>query len=119
MATWPATLPAPTIATYSVRQRVPAIRTDLESGPPRMARASHHYMSVGTIELVVDATQHAAFEQLYQDSKLGTEWIDDVPLDTSGSYTTHRARLTSVERRMIKQPDTYRLTIGFETDDNS
>lgn len=119
MATWPASLPAPIIASYSVGQRVPIIRTDLESGPPRVARASHHYMSVGTFEIVVDATQHADFEQLFQDSKLGTEWIDDVPLDTAGTYTTHRVRMTDVQRRMIKQPDTYKITVAFETDDNT
>lgn len=119
MAAWPAGLPAPQVQSYHTRDVAPVIRTDMESGPQRMARSSAHYMTVGQMTIALDATQHATFEQLYQDSNNGTDWITDVPIDTSGNLANHRIRITSVQRKIIRPPNVYwNVTLSFETDEH-
>ena len=57
---------------------------------------------------------------MIENSRLGTAWIDDVPIDTGLGLALHRARITSVQYSVIKPPDVYwKIVFTFETDERN
>jgi hypothetical protein len=119
MSVWPGTLPPPLLSSYHNNDQLPTIRTDMESGPPRKARSTRHFMTRGQLSMVLDASQMAAFQQMIVDSNYTADWITDCPIDTGGGLTNHRIRISSVQRKVSAPPDRlWTVTVSFETDEH-
>jgi len=120
MSAWPSGLPAPQLKNYTNTDLYNVIRTDMESGPPRQARRSSHYMTVGTFTLTLTSAQMASFQSAVVASNYGTDWLTGVPLDTGGGNQPHRIRLLKVTRKTVFPQDArYELTVNFETDEHN
>ena len=119
MTAWPETLPSPEIASYSTNDEYNILRTDMESGPPRQAKRSAHYMTTGSFTLKLNSSQMTDFQAVIPASNFGADWITDVPLDTGLGKKSHRMRFLGVSRKtLLPQNGLYELTIKFETDEH-
>ena len=119
MATWPVSLPDPILNSYHSADVFPVLKTEMQSGPPRRTRYSDHYLTTGQLTMVVNSTQAGTFQQLLDDSNLGTDWITGCPIDTGTGLKNHRIRITSVQRKVLTPPDQhFQITVSFETDEH-
>ena len=120
MADWPGTIPPPMITSYSADQNPRILRTTMESGPQRMTLYSGHKRITGSATVVLDLAQLGAFNSMYESARLGTTWINGVPLNTGLGVAAHRVRMNSVSYKVMKQPDLITtVTFTFETDEQN
>ena len=120
MATWPASLGVPLLVGYNARETPRILATQMESGPQRMTLYSAHPRLFGSASVVIDKPALIDFNTMIENSRLGTAWIDDVPIDTGLGLALHRARITSVQYSVIKPPDVYwKIIFTFETDERN
>lgn len=76
MATWPATLPAPLLADYSLESADLTIRTDMESGPARVRRRSTAPQDRVTLRFVLTDAQQQVFRGFWEsDAAHGSAWF--------------------------------------------
>lgn len=119
MSAWPASLPAPQLSSFTARDTLPIMKTQMESGPPRRTRLSAHYMTRGQITMHLNASQMGDFEQLLTDSNQSADWITGCPIDTGGGLKDHRIRITSVQRKVELPPDKlWKVIVAYETDEH-
>lgn len=119
MSTWPAALPHPLLSSYHNADRFLILKTAMESGPPRRALKSTHYMTTGQITMVLDVANMAIFQQMLLDSRHTADWITGCPIDTGSGVRNHRIRISSVQRKVTLPPDKlWTVTISFETDEH-
>lgn len=71
MATWPATLPAPLVAGYGVRPNDQTIRTDMESGSPRVRRRTAARLDEYPLSVNLSDAQMAIFRAWWDDDASG------------------------------------------------
>ena len=75
MATWPTTLPPPSISGYSMQTADATIRTDMESGPARVRRRYTATPDKAMLRFVFDEAQMAAFRTFWDgDAEQGAAW---------------------------------------------
>lgn len=115
MADW-GTLPVPKISAYSSAHQFRRISTPMESGPQRITRTSSHYMRTARANVVMTQAQNSTFEQLIADSNDGTDFIDNVPWDIGGGKQLVRARILSVNTKILRQGEVYEVSLQMETD---
>lgn len=120
MSAWPSGLPEPELKSYSSSDQYNVIRTDMESGPPRQARLSAHYMTTGSFTLTLTRAQMATFRTVVPASNYGADWVTGVPLDTGNGSKQHRMRMLKVKMKVLFPQDAlYQLTVNFETDEHN
>ena len=120
MANWDVTLPPPLLAGYNSRETPRVLATDMDSGPQRRTLYSAHPRLFGSASMVVDKTQATAFNVMYENARLGADWISNCPIDTGQGLTDHRVRITSVQYSVLKSPDKYwKIVFTFETDERN
>lgn len=120
MATWPATLPTPLLEGYSAADAPVLIRTQMASGPQRVALTSAHYMTAGQAALILDATQCDTLRSFIAGAlAYGANWIDDMPLDTGQGVFDHRARISGLNWSVINPGVTWKVAFAFETDERN
>ena len=76
-ASWPSTLPLPTIDGYGIRPGEAILRTEMEAGPARQRRRYTQVPSRITVRWVLRREQFALFEAWYRwTAKEGGEWFE-------------------------------------------
>jgi hypothetical protein len=119
VSTWPSSLPTPELKSYTSADNFNVIRTEMESGPPRQARRSAHFMTTGSFSLTLTKAQMLTFQGVIADSNFGADWITGTPIDSGGGNLPHRIRMLGVSRKVLfPQDGLYKLTVKFETDDH-
>ena len=94
--TWPVSLPVPSLEGYSVTDKLPLIRTEMEGGASRVTRISTSYVSNISFSMVLDNEQATSFREFFEYSaNAGANWVE-IPLNTGQGVATHRARFMSV-----------------------
>ena len=120
MAAWDDTLPPPLLAGYNARETPRILTTEMDSGPQRMTLYSAHPRLFGSAGISVDLAQAKAFNVMYENARLGTDWITGCPIDTGTGLADHRIRITSVQYSVQVPPDKHwKIVFTFETDDRS
>ena len=71
MATWPATLPSPVKASYSINMQDQCVRTDMEVGNPRVRRRTAARIDLIDISWIFTDAEMATFRAWYEDSSTG------------------------------------------------
>lgn len=71
MASWPASLPAPLVAGYSLSPADPCIRTDFEIGPKRVRRRTSARQDSVSVSWVMSASQFEEFRSWFDDAEDG------------------------------------------------
>ncbi|MCU0810105.1 MAG: hypothetical protein MUE59_03565 [Thiobacillaceae bacterium] len=99
MATWPATLPSPTKASYSVNMQDQCVRTDFEAGNPRVRRRTAARIDHIDLSWTFTDAELAEFRAWYEDSSTGisggASWFDiDLAVGDSG--------INSIEARFTR-----------------
>ena len=75
MASWPTTLPQPTMSGYALQATDATIRTDMESGPARVRRRYTAAPDKVTLRFVFSEEQMAAFRVFWDgDAQQGAAW---------------------------------------------
>jgi hypothetical protein len=101
MATWPATLPAPSVSGYKIKPQTSVVRTDMEIGAPRVRRVSNAKQYRISASWVLTAVQHAAFWAFFHSSSganAGASWFSiSLPVDGDTFET--------VDARFVGEPD--------------
>lgn len=85
---YPAGLPKVTVNGYSIRRRPNIIRTEMESGFPRMRRRSTSVLTDVTVNWKLKLSEFAIFEKWYaEDLKDGVSWFEIVLFNGMGEST--------------------------------
>jgi hypothetical protein len=96
------------------------IVTKMESGPLRRTLMTNDDTTSGSAAFIWDLAQKTAWETLFSSTiKKGTIPIDDFPLDLGGGTTGHRAYLSDPKQQTLVPNVTWKITIGFETDERN
>ena len=94
MPTWPTTLPAPLLADYRLTPIDQTLRTDMETGSPRVRRRTTARLDRINIAWMFDATQMAAFRAFFDDDLAGgTSWCN-MTLDTGDDVASVEIRFS-------------------------
>lgn len=117
MPAWPASLPVPVIQDYRATDGFSTLETPMESGPPRLARLTAHYLTTGTASLYCTAPQMATLRAALAGAADGASWFTGFPLDMGGGSVPHRARIRDLQVRVIVPGITWLATLQFETDE--
>lgn len=117
MAVWPASLPPALVQGYNFSDKRLTVETPMESGPPRRAQLSTHFISNGTMNLALDATQLTALRDVLDVSSGGTEWLTGCPLDAGTGPAAHRIRVTGFQVNVMVPERLWRAIVWFETDE--
>lgn len=76
MATWPTSLPSPSLEGYGLTAGNPVIRTDMESGPARVRRRFTAAPDTVTLRFTFTDAQMAAFRTFWNtDAQQGAAWF--------------------------------------------
>ena len=89
MATWPATLPSPAKASYSINMQDQTVRTDMEAGNPRVRRRTAARIDLIDISWIFTDAEMATFRAWYENSSTGISggagWFDiDLAVGNTG-----------------------------------
>lgn len=97
MATWPATLPRPTVSGYQLAPVDQTVRTDMEAGLARQRRRTAARNDQISVLWLFDDAEMAAFRAWFDDAAQaagGAAWFTSLPLATGdgGVVTSQEAR---------------------------
>ncbi|SEO64437.1 hypothetical protein [Nitrosovibrio sp. Nv6] len=94
MATWPETLPPPTLSGYGGSPVQAFARTDMESGPARQRQRFTYTPEELTVSWKFTAAEMAIFRAFWQDTiHRGTDWFV-MTLDTGDGMIAYDTRFT-------------------------
>jgi len=108
MATWPTTLPSPSVSGYRLKSQSAVVRTDMEIGAPRVRRVSNEKRYRISPSWVLTAAQHAAFWEFFDSStgaNAGASWF-------SVSLLVDGTALETVDARFVGEPDSSHIGNG-------
>jgi hypothetical protein len=89
---WPDSLPGLRRSGYRGSSTPRNLRTEMESGRPRVTRLSSSRMEKIPGSIIVNSEQFSEFVEFYDETTLGgTAWFD-IRLDTGQEPTIHEAR---------------------------
>lgn len=95
MATWPATLPAPSISGYGVDPVDQTVRTGMEVGTQRVRRRSFAQVDTVPVQWTMSDAQMAIFRAWFDDSSEadgGAGWFSVSLLLGNGGFQTVEAK---------------------------
>lgn len=72
MSTWPASLPLPLMAGYVVNPQSQTVRTEMETGTPRVRRRSAYRFDHVEVAFTLDDTQMALLREWFDNAGAGT-----------------------------------------------
>jgi hypothetical protein len=115
MATWPATLPAPTIEGYSLTPIDPVIRTDMESGSARARRRSAARNDRVAVAWIFTDAQMATFRAWFDgDGAGGSAWFSLSLAIGSSGLTAQSCRFTAIWKADLLPGLNWRVTASLE-----
>ena len=116
---WPVSLPQPILADYSVSGKANIIRTQMESGRPRVHRISKTVMRQVACSIACNALQAKTFWNFYNvDAGAGSIWFL-MPLDTGNVMANHRCLFVDCPSMRKISGTQYMLTFAVETDEQA
>jgi hypothetical protein len=96
MATWPATLPLPTVSGYQLAPGDQTVRSDMSVGAPRARRITAARNDQVTAQWLMDDAQLAAFRTWFEDDvdgiAGGAAWFTGLSLAVGGGLTSPDCR---------------------------
>tara|TARA_R110001583_G_scaffold34551_1_gene115857 strand:- start:11684 stop:12037 length:354 start_codon:yes stop_codon:yes gene_type:complete len=114
MATWPA-LPAPLLTGNGGTNKPNLRRTEMESGPARVARVAAAHLTDLNVSWLFSPAQMTTFMTFFEDDLFsGADWFD-IALDSGGGARLHRCRFRE-GYRFARQGLNYSLTAVLETE---
>ena len=99
MATWPSTLPAPSLSGYQLAPVDPALRTEMESGAPRARRRTYSRNDRLHVSWIFNDAQMAAFRAWFEsdvEAAGGAAWFYIALRIGDTGATTEEARFTGM-----------------------
>lgn len=110
MATWPATLPAPSVAGgYKYKPQPSVLRTDMEIGAPRVRRITTANLGRINLSWVLTLAEKETFWAAYNSASIanaGASWFTlSLRVDGAGFET--------VEARFVGEPDDSFIPGGY------
>lgn len=97
MPAWPATLPKPLAAGYSLTPQDNVIRTDMDKGAPRSRRTSFAEQDLVNMAVLLTDAQYTIFRDWFKDvdeANGGASWFDIALGVGEGGLTTKEAKFT-------------------------
>lgn len=118
MATWPTSLPLPTVAGYSLEPLDQTIRTDMEVGAARVRRRTVAQLDMIDVRWVFTLAQMAAFRAWHEDGPAGAAggaaWFT-IGLQTGdGGVASREARFVNAFRASLVSATVWELTARLE-----
>ena len=93
MAAWPTTLPAPLVAGYGIQPNDQTVRTDMESGSPRVRRRTAARLDEYPLSVSMSDEQMAIFRAWWDDDAAGgAAWITITLWTGDGGASSVEAR---------------------------
>lgn len=116
---WPSVLPNPSVSDYGYDPTDQTVRTDMESGTPRVRRRTTSTHSTFSVSWMMDGAELALFEGWHQHViNGGVAWFD-VTLKTGNGLQTHEARFVGPYAAKALSPGNrfWTVTAKLETED--
>ncbi len=118
MATWPASLPLPTVARYSLEPLDQTIRTDMEVGAARVRRRTVAPLDMIDVRWVFTLSQMAEFRTWHKDGSTGAAggaaWFT-IGLQTGdGGVASREARFVNAFRASLVSATVWEVTTKLE-----
>lgn len=114
MASFPATLPKPSVQSYTGTTEQAFIRTDFESGYARQRQRYTATPQQRSVQWVFSAAQMATFKNFFYNTiGLGTDWFQ-MDLDIGNGINTYDCRFTQPYQDMLLPPSNWQVTGSLE-----
>lgn len=118
MATWPTTLPAPLIAGYSLQALDQTIRTEMETGTPRVRRRTAARLDRLDASWHFTEAQFDAFRDFFDDSSTGLSggatWCTMVLKVGAGGAASYDARFVGAYSAELVSRTMWRVSAQLE-----
>lgn len=114
---WPTELPEPIISDYQVGGELPVVRTQMESGRPRVHRVTQTILRPVGFSIALNVEQSAIFWDFFNnDANAGADWFY-MPIDTANAIEPHLCRFASYPSMRKIKADAYMISMQIETDE--
>lgn len=118
-ASWPSSLPMPTLDGYSIKPKSRTVRTDMESGPARVRRRFRRVPTVIQVAYIFDQAEFQTFEYWFENTlNGGAEWFAG-PAANGAGITTVQCRFIDSEGPYEARPlggGLWSVTAAMEVD---